>query len=133
MTIAGLKDHIVRIKESNNKFVEEVVERGGVNQFLRALTAQILLFCIFQNLFVWLAPLKDLVAANLFSGAILLIIITLHSFIEDKLPTWVSDYLKGTIFYDCTLAHLNECIIGLLIFNGLVLVPNYFKFSKPKN
>lgn len=123
----GFRDHIQKIKDSNAEFVVDIQKRGGINQHLRALAAQLLLWVFFHSIIVYISPLKDTLSSNLFSLAILLALSVIYGLAKERAPTWIGDYLKGNFFYECSLKDLNKFIIILVLINCFIIVPHHKK------
>jgi hypothetical protein len=134
--IKNFREVVSYIKKNTYEHFSSIKNNNGYNQYLRALTAQLLWLLLLYSLTIKLIPVQDWLVSNV----IFLVLFGIFSFlwitIKEKLPSWLTEYAKGECFYTFELPFLNKCIICLFLINLVILVPwNLFKslFKKKLN
>ena len=117
--IENFKDLWDMVKKRNNEYL--LKQHREKNQFLRALTAQILWLFLFYSIGLKLVPIGNFITAN----AVLFIFFSLISFswkvIINKLPSWVPNIITGEFFYDFEIRFLNLWIAMLFLINIILI------------
>ncbi|MFC1623645.1 hypothetical protein ACFL05_00810 [Patescibacteria group bacterium] len=107
------------IKESTQKFLNEIKDNGGWNLFLRALVAKVLLVSFWYNVSVYISPLDDMFAR----AGIFVILIVVWGSIRDHLPCWINDLIfTGKGYFKLEIKTLNRYIINLFLCHSIIFL-----------
>ena len=123
------RDLWLYVRESIVRYVADISQKGGISLHVRRITAQILWLLLGYLVIKKLIPITDVFLSNSIIAVFLALLSQLWSVIQKRVPEFITEFIKGDIFYSFEGRILNLTIFSLFALN-LILIFIPFSYIK---